>query len=136
VWQVPRVNPAFPVSCGLDVALIIDLSGSLAGDLDEVQDASNAMVTALEGTNSRVGVYTFASNAPATAGGNLAITQVATAGGADIVRNHIDGFTTPTGGTNWDRGIGQVLRCRDRHHRRQPDVLRQRRGSGQLYTFP
>jgi uncharacterized repeat protein (TIGR01451 family) len=108
IWQVPRVNPVYPASCGLDVALIIDLSGSLAGDLEEVQDASNAMVTALEGTNSRVGVYTFASNAPATAGGNLAITQVATAGGADIVRSHINGFTTPTGGTNWDRGIGQV----------------------------
>ena len=111
IWQVSRDNPVFPSRCGIDVALIIDLSGSLGSQLQQVKDAAKAMVNALEGTNSTIGVYTFATNAPASAGGaNLPATSVSTTAGADVVRAKIDSFTTPTGSTNWDSGIGQVPR--------------------------
>lgn len=107
-FVMSRVNVPVPQACGVDVALVVDLSGSLGGQLDNVKSASKAMVSALEGTDSSVGVYTFSDSAPASAGGNKASTQVATAAGAQSVRNHIDGFTEPTGATNWDRGLSQV----------------------------
>lgn len=107
-FVMSRDNVSRDPACGVDVALLFDLSGSLAGQLPQIKEAGSAMVTALEGTNSTVGVYTFASNAPASAGSTLAQTQVSTAAGADAVRAHIASFSTPTGATNWDRGLSQI----------------------------
>ena len=108
IWSVSRANVALGSACGVDVAVLVDLSGSLAGQLANVKSAATSVVDALQGTDSKVGVYTFAQSAPSSSGGNLAATQVATAAGADAVRNHIDSFTTPSGGTNWDAGLAQI----------------------------
>ena len=35
IWQTSRANPTFPAQCGADVALILDLSGSVGGALAE-----------------------------------------------------------------------------------------------------
>ena len=108
VWQVSRSNPAAITACGIKVGLVVDLSGSLRGQLSGVKTAANSVVDALEGTSSSVGVYTFADSAPATSGGNRAMTAVSTTAGADAVRGHINGFTEPDGGTNWDAGLRQI----------------------------
>ncbi|TXK06297.1 VWA domain-containing protein [Microbacterium mitrae] len=107
-FVMSRTNVAASQACGVDVAILFDLSGSLSGQLADIKDAGDAMVTALEGTNSTIGVYTFANSAPASAGANFPQTQVSTADGADDVRDHINTFTTPNGATNWDRGLSQI----------------------------
>lgn len=108
IWQNSRVNPVAPQQCGIDVALIIDLSGSVAPYETQLKNAAKGFVDALTGTPSQVGIFTFNNVAPATAGGNLGITPVSTPAGADVVKDHIDDFDTPVEATNWDRGISQV----------------------------
>ncbi|MGW9168963.1 hypothetical protein [Agromyces sp. NPDC055658] len=108
IWQNSRVNPVAPQQCGIDVALVIDLSGSVAPYETQLKNAAKDFVDALTGTPSQIGIYTFNNVAPASAGSNLSMTPVSTAAGAETVKEHIDDFGTPTEATNWDRGISQV----------------------------
>ena len=114
IWQNSRVNPTAPVQCGLDVALILDLSSSVGADLPNLKAAANTFTNSLVGTPSRMSVFTFATNAPAGLGNNSnldTLQPVSTAAGATIVTNKINGLTLPggqAGGTNWDRGLAQV----------------------------
>ncbi|MFE6963863.1 hypothetical protein ACFVAJ_02040 [Agromyces sp. NPDC057679] len=108
IWQNSLANPTRAQQCGVRIALVIDLSGSVEPNFDDLKDAAKGFVTALQGTPSQVGIFTFNNVAPASVGGNLGITPVSTVGGANTVRNHIDSFGTPSGATNWDRGIYQV----------------------------
>ncbi|MFD6166649.1 VWA domain-containing protein [Oerskovia sp. NPDC060287] len=107
IWQSSRVNPTFPAQCGIDVALVLDLSGSVAPDLPELKAAANQFVASLTGTPSNMGLFTFSSLAPAANNPNLALTPVSTAASAQLVTNRINSYTA-VGGTNWDRGIYQV----------------------------
>ncbi|MBE7699889.1 VWA domain-containing protein, partial [Oerskovia sp. Sa1BUA8] len=107
IWQTSRVNPTFPAQCGIDVALVLDLSGSVAGDLPQLKQAANRFVDALTGTPSNMGLFTFSSLAPAANNPNLALTPVSTADSAQLVKDRINSYTA-VGGTNWDRGIYQV----------------------------
>ena len=62
-------NPKFPAKCGIDVAILHDLSNSVeAPDLTAMKAASTSFVDALVGTPSQVGTFTFASLAPASRG--------------------------------------------------------------------
>ena len=114
IWQTSRNNPSFPAQCGIDVALVIDLSNSVSADeLTELKTAVNTFVRALQGTPSRVALYTFATNAPADGSTNItrALTPVSTAAGVTTVQGYVNGLVLPggdDGGTNWDRGIAQV----------------------------
>ncbi|WP_350347366.1 hypothetical protein ABIQ69_12070 [Agromyces sp. G08B096] len=108
IWQNSRTNPTSMQQCGIDVALIIDLSGSVAPFEEDLKEAAKGFVDALTGTPSQIGLFTFNNVAPASVGGNLGITPVSTPAGAETVKDHIDGFGTPTEATNWDRGIYQV----------------------------
>ncbi|MEV7964000.1 isopeptide-forming domain-containing fimbrial protein [Oerskovia paurometabola] len=107
IWQTSRVNPTFPAQCGIDVALVLDLSGSVAGDLPQLKAAANQFVDSLTGTPSNMGLFTFSSLAPAAGNPNLALTPVSTEDSAQLVKDRIDSYTAG-GGTNWDRGIYQV----------------------------
>jgi fimbrial isopeptide formation D2 family protein len=107
IWQSSRVNPTFPAQCGIDVALVLDLSGSVAPDLPELKAAASTFVDSLTGTPSNVGLFTFSSLAPAANNPNLALTPVSTAASAQLIKDRIDSYTA-VGGTNWDRGIYQV----------------------------
>ncbi|KRC42074.1 hypothetical protein ASE15_19060 [Oerskovia sp. Root22] len=107
IWQTSRENPTFPAQCGIDVALVLDLSGSVAADLPQLKQAANRFVDALTGTPSNMGLFTFSSLAPATGNPNLALTPVSTEDSAQLVKNRINSYTAG-GGTNWDRGIYQV----------------------------
>jgi uncharacterized repeat protein (TIGR01451 family) len=109
VWAASRDNPAAPAACGLNVALLFDLSGSIAPNLAQFKAAGVNFVRALQGTPSSVALYTFSSTAPAntTNNANVPLTSVSTAALAAPLISRINGFTA-TGGTNWDRGIWQI----------------------------
>lgn len=107
IWQSSRTNPTFPAQCGIDVALILDLSGSVAPTLADLKTAANGFVDALTGTPSNVALFTFSSLAPAAGNPNLLTTPVSTAASAQTVKDRINSYTA-SGGTNWDRGIYQV----------------------------
>jgi Prealbumin-like fold domain/von Willebrand factor type A domain len=112
LWASSRDNPPFPEKCGLRVALLFDLSGSIGGNITQLRQAGVDFVNALTGTPSSVGVYTFASFAPAntTNNSNMELTSVSTADSAARVKDKINGLTVQTTGaaTNWDQGIWQI----------------------------
>ncbi|MRG60506.1 hypothetical protein GE115_11610 [Agromyces sp. CFH 90414] len=111
VWQTSRNNPALPQQCGLDVALIMDLSGSVNPSIVQARQAGVTLVNSLVGTPSRVGLFTFAQAAPANNSNNQnrPISSVSTQPNANVVNGWINGLTAPTNGTtNWDRGLWQV----------------------------
>src|SRR5690606_8428740 len=117
--DLTRDNNPLPPQCGLDMALIADLSNSITyqnpGVFDLVKEQGANFINALVGTPSRVALHTFASAAPAAgeANGPLPLTSVGTAAEAQPIIDHIEGFTqTPTeelGWTNWDRAFHQIV---------------------------
>ena len=131
-------NPALPARCGINLALDFDLSNSItAPEFTQMRQASVGLVTALQGTPSQIGVYSFASFAPATNGtggtvnhptvpgtqpsSNFALpaTPIATAAGATTVNQRIVGLTrvaSASGGTNWDQGLAQLVRSGQPHY--------------------
>ncbi|WP_454085460.1 DUF7927 domain-containing protein [Georgenia sp. Marseille-Q6866] len=124
VWASVRPNPTAPPQCGLDMAMVTDLSNSVTDSsalLAQYKDAATSFVDALTGTPSRVALHTFATNAPADGPSNagMSLTSVATADSASALTTRIDGFTaTPDnndGGTNWDRGFAQVAEAGEQY---------------------
>ncbi|MBB5867002.1 hypothetical protein F4553_000381 [Allocatelliglobosispora scoriae] len=102
-WADIRNNPALPDRCGLNIALLIDVSGSIIPDLQSVKDAANGFVDALTGTPSKIALYSFATGADAL----LGPTPVPDAAGADTVKAAINALVAG-GGTNWDSGLFQI----------------------------
>jgi hypothetical protein len=125
VWPSVAANPPFPADCGLNVALVLDLSWSVqeSGSQETLKDAAAALVESLEGTPSSVALFTFGSHAPAPddpAGSgdnvNRPLTAVSTKDGAATVKGWIDGLKVPDPphqATNWDRGLMQVAQSAD-----------------------
>ncbi|PYF99680.1 conserved repeat domain-containing protein [Georgenia satyanarayanai] len=112
-WQVSRANPRLPQTCdaGIDVALVLDLSGSVAeaGAVGDLKASAIAFAEALEGTGSRLSLFTFAQNAPrsSSAAGRNYPELMPVDGNLATIRSRISSYTA-SGGTNWDRGIHQV----------------------------
>jgi hypothetical protein len=106
VWQQSRVNPRLPSACGLDVALILDLSGSVGADLPNLKAAADGFVNSLVGTPSRMSVFSFSWGSPAQLAdrNHPELQPVSDAGGAGVVKGWYAGWGS-SGGTNWDRGI-------------------------------
>ncbi len=109
IWQSSRTNPGLPPQCGLDVALVLDVSGSVGRDLPKLKNAAKTFTNSLAGTPSQLALFTFASTAPANASNNRnrPLTPVSTPAGASQVNTWIDGLSSG-GSTNWDRGFFQV----------------------------
>lgn len=107
IWQSSLINPPYPQQCGLDVALILDLSGSVSPYVSNLRAAASTFVDSLTGTPSQVSLFTFADRAPAATGANLGLTPVSTSAGAASVKERIATYTAG-GSTNWDRGIYQA----------------------------
>jgi fimbrial isopeptide formation D2 family protein len=114
IFQISRDNPAAPTKCGINVALIMDLSYSVEEShaLPQLQDAAKGLTNSLVGTDSQVAIYTFGRYAPAnsTNDANHDLAPVSTQAGADVVNGWIDAITipVPAQSTNWDRGLYQV----------------------------
>ena len=112
-----RNDPPAPAVCGLRVALLFDLSSSITTPVNHLaayKAAGVGFVNALRGTPASVGVYTFATSAPAanTSGvdnANLPLTPVSTDAGVDAVNAKINGLGVPSGShANWDAGLWQI----------------------------
>lgn len=107
IWQDSLSNPGLPPKCGLRVALVLDLSGSVSPYISNLRAAASTFVDSLTGTPSSVALFTFAQVAPASTGANLGLTPVSTAAGAKTVKDRIATYTAGDS-TNWDRGLYQV----------------------------
>lgn len=106
VWQNSRTNPALTQSCGIDVALIMDFSGSVEGSVPALKSAAGAFADALVGTPSRMSLFSFSTSSPAeTASSNYpALTSVATQSQADAFKARWSSWGA-NGGTNWEQAL-------------------------------
>ena len=110
VWQQSRVNPAPLTQCGLSVAVVLDLSGSVdASELAALKGAADTFVDTLVGTPSQVALFSFSTITPALGATQNypGLTSVATQEGANEVKARYASWTAQ-GGTNWDRGLAAV----------------------------
>lgn len=107
IWQQSRNNPTLDPACGLDVALILDISGSVGSALPNLKQAANTFVDSLQGTPSRMSLFSFSWQTPGSgASQNYPdLVSVSTAGQGTTFKNRYAGWTSD-GGTNWDRGLG------------------------------
>lgn len=105
VWQQSRENPVLPRRCGLDIALILDLSSSMTLTPGEPFTTANAVSDAFVGTPTRMAVFTYGQWSPATNGGNRpTLLPVSTQAGADAFKAQWANWGV-FGGTNWDSGF-------------------------------
>ncbi len=102
-WADRRNNPPYPTTCGLNIALLIDLSGSISASLPQVKAAANGFVDALTGTPSTIALYSFSSNARTI----LDPTSVSEVSGAAKAQAAINSLAAG-GATNWDAGLFAV----------------------------
>ncbi len=119
-WALSRDDPALPEGCGLRIALLIDLSGSITqAILPTYKAAARAFVESLKGTPSSIAIYTFGTTAPAPGANNatLAPVSVANQAGVNTLVSKINRLTVPTSsGTNWDAGFWQIVRDMPTYH--------------------
>src|SRR3989344_5604314 len=96
-YTIPALNPSLPTSCGLDVALVMDSSGSVdTTELGQMKFALNAFVSAfLPATPTQFSVTDFDNTA--------SVLQTFTGNTASLTT----AINTPTSGgfTNWEDGL-------------------------------
>lgn len=63
IWAASRDDPPVPASCGLNVALLFDLSSSVDGHQRDLQNAGIGFINTLRGTPSGVALYTMGTDA-------------------------------------------------------------------------
>ncbi|OJV23502.1 MAG: hypothetical protein BGO26_12390, partial [Actinobacteria bacterium 69-20] len=109
-------DPKVPTQCGINMALILDQSGSMAGTKEtSLVSATHDVINALNGTPSNLAIYSFSAgnggSGPGVGGkGSLPLTSLSTQSGADTANNWVDtNIKNPAGGTNWDQGIYQAV---------------------------
>ena len=123
-WLPQRVpNPEVPKKCGLKIAIVADLSRSLKyadqdpnknnGEIGFAQSrkAATAMVDALKGTSTRVGIYNFARTRGTSAGTTGDAVSMMTDRGVESAKAAINEWTvnnTPGDATNWEDGLAQL----------------------------
>jgi hypothetical protein len=119
-WALSREDPALPSGCGLRIALLIDLSGSItAALLPTYKAAARAFVESLEGTPSSIAIYTFGSTGPAPGANNATLPPVSVVNksGVTTLVSKINRLTVPaSSGTNWDAGFWQIVRDMPTYH--------------------
>ena len=107
-WPLSRVNPDLTGHCGLNVAIIVDLSSSVAGYVSQIKGAIGDFVDGLRGTPSQAALFTFGTSSPAIGlGPNSSLMSVATTADANRFKQLYAGWTDPpqTNYTNWDAGL-------------------------------
>ncbi|MDX6742255.1 hypothetical protein [Actinocorallia sp. A-T 12471] len=103
--QQSRVNPPLPDRCGMDVAVVMDLSASIELDLARLKAATTSFAQSLVGTPSRMAVFSFASMSPAESGANYPdLIPVSTQEGVNAFTAQYAPWRAE-GGTNWDQGL-------------------------------
>ncbi|MER5277529.1 hypothetical protein ABT025_17455 [Streptomyces sp. NPDC002809] len=108
IWQQSRVNPRKPESCGLDVAVVLDMSASVGSALPQLKQATDKLADALTGTPSRMALFSFDRNSPSSGTANTPeLMQVSTQSGADAFKKLYADWALSSG-TNWDQGLNAV----------------------------
>jgi hypothetical protein len=118
-WALSKDDPPLPAVCGLRIALLIDLSGSVSPNLATYKAAARAFVESLAGTPSTIAIFTYGTNAPARGANNATLPPVSVATPAGVARlvSKINGLTVPaSSGTNWDAGLWQIAADNSRYH--------------------
>ncbi|WP_431801822.1 SpaA isopeptide-forming pilin-related protein [Microbacterium sp. bgisy203] len=105
-WATSLNNNSMPNVCGLNIAMIMDRSGSMSGaKLANLKSAANNVVTSLIGsgstpaTSTKIALYSFASDATKITG--LTSSYSALTSGINSL--------SASGGTNWDQGLYQAV---------------------------
>lgn len=112
-WMVGRENPTLSQQCGIDVAVVMDVSSSIGAALPQAKAALDALVNSLTGTPSNVALFNFNTTSPGlqSGGGQLsnhpALMPVRTAAQAASVKSIYSGWGI-AGSTNWDRALQEV----------------------------
>lgn len=107
-------NPPLPQRCGVNVAVVLDLSNSVkdASGVQPSKNAANAIIEAVGGSGGHVGIFTFATNAPSQGTVNQPWMPTSTPAEIQAAKNHVNGLNTPTntqrGGTNWEGALKRV----------------------------
>jgi hypothetical protein len=130
-WALSRVDPNLPDGCGLNIAVLFDLSASITqAILPTYKAAGRSLVDALKGTPSHIAIYTFGTHAPAAnrAGSDnsnlVPPVSVADAAGVTTLSNKINQLGPPDGAyTNWDAGIWQIAADNPAFHYQAAIVL-------------
>ncbi len=93
--QTPAANPPMVESCGADVVLVLDASGSIqsSGAVDNVRDAADSFLDALADTGSTARVLQFASISEQLAAQNEVTAASMQTGG--LFRNAINNYYDP-----------------------------------------
>nr|WP_280909722.1 SpaA isopeptide-forming pilin-related protein [Leucobacter exalbidus] len=110
------LNPNLELDCavGINVALVMDLSGSVAqaGAADTLRDAALGFVDALEGSGSSVALISFGNASPRAGTTNQTIPlQVDDAAQRAVINDTIQQYrdhTVRDQGTNWDAGMWEA----------------------------
>ena len=116
-WAMSRNNPEVTLGCrtGVKVALVLDLSGSVAGSLGDLKNSAKSMVDALKGTGSSVALFTFADASPRNnKASGMSYPLMTIDGGTNLntIKSRIDKYESG-GGTNWDEGLYSVAASKD-----------------------
>ena len=107
IWSESRMNPALPAAdCELDVALVVDTSGSLgASGIASMKSTLSSFVDAFQGTQTRMSLFSFSTVSPGVgATNNPALLPVTTPAQGAAFKAQYASWASG-GGTNWDRGL-------------------------------
>jgi len=96
VTQYITPNPTLSSSCGLDVALVLDNSGSVGSNLTTMKNAFKSFVDSLAGTPTQFSVTYF---------NETAHIQQVFSGDPATVKSAIDNVPYAGGSTNWQDGL-------------------------------
>lgn len=120
-WRNKMVadNPALPERCGLNVALVFDLSNSVGErGLQGTKNAGKAFINSLYGTPTNIGIYNFGTYAPVNHIPNLPNLDLTNRDDVNTALNNIDSFEygshyvndmyDDNGGTNWEGALKNV----------------------------
>lgn len=119
---IPVDNPDLDASCGLDVLVILDESGSIAssGATDDVREAFEAFVGALNNTGSRVAVVEFSKQARLAVDSYVTVTNQTI---ADTFLPYINNGYDPDGNTNWEDALRAARYFLPRPSQDQPHLV-------------
>ena len=111
IWQQSRNNPEIPASCGLDVALILDLSGSVGAAVPNSSRQPTRSWTPCRARPRAMSLFSFSTISPAVgATANFpSLTRCRPPRRAPLSRTCYAAWTAG-GITNWDRGLGAAAR--------------------------
>jgi uncharacterized repeat protein (TIGR01451 family) len=104
--ETPIDNPDLVQACGLNVLMVLDESGSIGNNADDVQDAFTAFVDALKNTSSSMAVAEFSKVARLPALGPFSPGEYVTI--TDATETFFDDYIAtynPGGNTNWEDGL-------------------------------